>query len=277
MSGLRLEDLARARGLAPALLRRLGWEQRPNGVAIPWAQADGTRAWHIRHRIEREGPGARWTWEACDRGALLPYGAERLETMKARHPAAVVVVESELDAVALWTAGQPALATGGADGWQDRWWPLLAGFERVVVWVEDNGSVPLLRRLATSRPPDGPPLTVCHALNAPEKDAGRLRARLDGRAGEVLQAIVARAVPVEVVDDLLQAVTDRLGARRRGESYAARCPLHDDRNPSLSIFHDTQGWRFKCHGGAAGRRGPWTCWRRRSGTRPRTRLATAAS
>ena len=30
---------------------------------------------------------------------------------------------------------------------------------------------------------------------------------------------------------------------------SAKCPFHEDRNPSFSIFQTPRGWRFKCHAG----------------------------
>ena len=30
---------------------------------------------------------------------------------------------------------------------------------------------------------------------------------------------------------------------------SARCPLHQDRTASFSVFHGTHGWRWKCHAG----------------------------
>lgn len=44
--------------------------------------------------------------------------------------------------------------------------------------------------------------------------------------------------------DLLQRIGLGVHAKR-----AAACPLHEDANPSFSIFQTIRGWRFKCHAG----------------------------
>jgi hypothetical protein len=41
--------------------------------------------------------------------------------------------------------------------------------------------------------------------------------------------------PVELILDRLE------GIRRRGESYQAQCPAHDDREPSLSVAEGEDG------------------------------------
>jgi hypothetical protein len=179
--------------------------------------------------------------------------------MREKHPEGIAVVESEVDAVALWTAGIPAIATGGADGWQGRWWELLADFRTVVAWIEDAGSLDLLRRLLASRQPGDPEVLVCHSLGRGAKDAGRLLARLNGNGGAVLRQVVEQSKPVRVVAeaDLLDEVVAELEARPAGQAYQARCPFHDDRSPSLSLFQGADGgWAFKCHAGSCGVKGP---------------------
>jgi putative DNA primase/helicase len=46
-----------------------------------------------------------------------------------------------------------------------------------------------------------------------------------------------------------EALTARLGGRWHGGYGAARCPMHDDRHPSLSIRDGDRGILMKCHGG----------------------------
>jgi hypothetical protein len=262
---LTLAELARARGLAVETLIHLGWTERSAGIAIPWVVQGGGVAWHVRHRLERTGAGPRWTWQGFVRDCLLPYGIDHLSQMQERAPDVLVVTESEADAVCLWSADVAALATGGADGWQGRWWSLALGFGRVVLWLEDSGSLTLLQRMAETRPTDAPSLYVCHtlALRSVGKDPGRVLASLHGAGQETLRRIVAGAVPVTGVvhtpDELLLLVTERLSARRLSSGYEVRCPFHDDRSPSLSIFCGADGvWAFRCHGGSCGVRGPLT-------------------
>lgn len=42
------------------------------------------------------------------------------------------------------------------------------------------------------------------------------------------------------------AIADRLGAKRNGSGWVARCPAHDDRNPSLSISEGDDGRTLLC-------------------------------
>jgi hypothetical protein len=255
---LTLETLAQARGLDPALLRRLGWTERPDGsVAIPWQRSDGQMAWHIRLTLEREDGRKRWVWSGFDRASLLPYLGQYLPAWRAKGHRAVVITESESDAVALASAGLAAIATGGADSWQDRWWSLLQGFDRVIVWLEDGGSLPLLRALLESRPADGPTVYVAHNIGGP-KDPGRILAASNGDGRAILHRRIEAAVPVEQTADLLSTVIGRLKAEKRPNgSYSARCPFHADRHPSLSIFKGDDGrWAFRCHSGRCGVGGP---------------------
>ena len=53
----------------------------------------------------------------------------------------------------------------------------------------------------------------------------------------------------------LPEVAERYGValRRSGKSFIARCPFHDDRNPSLQIFLGSDGrWGFKCYAASCG-------------------------
>jgi hypothetical protein len=261
---LTINILAQARGLDPDTLRKLGWIERPDGVAIPWPLLGGGTAWHVRHLLGKGEGKRRWSWQNFDRARILPYGHDRLARMREQSPEALVVVESETDAACLWSAGIAALATAGADMWRREWWALTQGFGKVVLWLEDAGSVALLRAMAATRPNDAPPLFVCHGLGQPggAKDPGRILASLNGAGHEALRRIVARAVPVtravqgQGEDELLAVVAERLAARRSGSGYEARCPFHSDDDPSLSVFRGADGWGFRCHSGICGAKGP---------------------
>jgi biotin operon repressor len=250
---LTLASLARARGLNPALLRRLGWTERAGGVAIPWPTTTGRPAWHLRHCLDPQPGRPRWTWTGFDRTTLLPYLSPFLPHWRRRGQTQVVVLESETDAVVVAESGRPALATGGADNWQGRWWDLLKEFSQVIVWLEDGGSLRLLQAVWQSRPADGPAVLVAHNLGGP-KDPGRLVAAQPAPGQARLRQCLDQAVPVTATADLQAALVTRLQAERQpGGSYSARCPFHDDRHPSLSIFKGDDGhWAFRCHAGACG-------------------------
>jgi putative DNA primase/helicase len=49
---------------------------------------------------------------------------------------------------------------------------------------------------------------------------------------------------------LIEALVERLNARRSGSGWAAKCPAHDDRSPSLSITTGADGRvLLHCHAG----------------------------
>jgi hypothetical protein len=265
---LTINILAQARGLAPETLKRLGWVERPDGVAIPWPLLGGGTAWHVRHMLDKVDGRRRWSWQNFDRERIAPLGYDRLARMREQspEPATLVIAESEIDAAGLWSAGIAALATAGADMWRREWWQYTQGFGGVAVWMEDAGTLALLRKLAETRPDDAPPLYVCHGLGQPggAKDPGRILASLNGAGHEALRRIVAGAVPVtravqvqgQGEDELLAVVAERLSARRSGSGYEARCPFHSDDDPSLSVFRGADGWGFRCHSGSCGAKGP---------------------
>src|SRR5262245_4511545 len=49
---------------------------------------------------------------------------------------------------------------------------------------------------------------------------------------------------------VVESLVARLGAKRCGRGWLARCPAHDDRKPSLSIREGAEGRiLLKCHAG----------------------------
>lgn len=240
---LTLDQLAHARGIDPMTLRALGWTDDTKGVRVPWSREGGGTAIHTRTRMEKDGDGPRWTWHAYDAARILPFGADRIERLDRKndsHTRVLVVTESEVDAVCLWQAGISAIATGGTQGWQARWWGLLSRFERIVVWIEDAASVALARRVMETRPENGPVVAECYSRDRDTKDAGRITAARNGTAAAQLQAIVEAATIAELYagDDLAAAVAERLEKVSRATpngDRGARCPFHHDRHPSFSF------------------------------------------
>src|SRR5579883_800254 len=182
--GLTIEALACARGIEPARLLAVGWREEAGGIAVPWQLEHGGTATHLRRRLDKDGPGPRWTWTGFVRQLILPYGAERLSVMRQRDTTSIIVTESEADAVGLWAMGMPAIATAGADMWRGRWWPLLHGFGKLIVWIEDTGSVGLAEAVLRTRPEatDLPDVFVCFSADRTAKDVGRIRAARNGTA-----------------------------------------------------------------------------------------------
>lgn len=139
--GLRLEELAEAKGLPSGFLRELGWRT----AAWPPDARDGQPAVLIPYRNERgqavarryrlaldEGP--RFRWEPGARA--MPYGLDRLE--EARRQGLVLLVEGETDCATCWLAGLPALGLPGKESWQPEWARYLEGIEKVYLWREPD-------------------------------------------------------------------------------------------------------------------------------------------
>src|SRR5271154_3128086 len=49
-----------------------------------------------------------------------------------------------------------------------------------------------------------------------------------------------------------EAYGRRIDLRRSGAGYMAKCPWHDDSNPSFSVFERDGEWCYRCHGCEAG-------------------------
>ncbi len=81
----------------------------------------------------------------------MPYGLWRKDPFYGT----LILVEGESDTHAMWHAGLPAIGIPGASSWKPDWWELLeTDWERVLVWVEDDAGVNLLRSIVESAPED---------------------------------------------------------------------------------------------------------------------------
>ncbi|MEM4406874.1 MAG: AAA family ATPase [Candidatus Methanomethylicaceae archaeon] len=217
--------------LAPQVLQEWGIQSHPDGtLEFPWPSTNGSKPLHIKH------PGGRWSWRNYSSQALRPFGIDKLG-----NPQEVFIVESERDLVALYFLGFFGIATGGASGWQVRWWGELPEGVPVVVWVEDEAGLKLLKHVVNSAPP-GREVRVFSALGLPKKDALRIfEAEEKEGAMDLIQGRLwdARAVTVvNLRDELLERILDSLG-RTTGPNpkgiYRSRCPFHDDKNPSFDV------------------------------------------
>jgi DNA primase len=65
-------------------------------------------------------------------------------------------------------------------------------------------------------------------------------------ANSDFEELLSRARQVAILD----VVSDVLEVRKRGQGYMALCPFHNDKNPSLRIYEDTNTFHcFGCHKG----------------------------
>jgi P4 family phage/plasmid primase-like protien len=141
--GLRLEELAEAKGLPLGFLKELGWHDAywpPGGkggqpaVCIPYRDERG-QVVAKRYRLaltNEEGP--RFKWEPGARAR--PYGLDRLEDAKKK--GFILLVEGESDCATLWLCGFPTLGLPGKDSWQPEWARYLEGIEKVYLWKEPD-------------------------------------------------------------------------------------------------------------------------------------------
>ena len=110
-SALTIDDLAADKRLPREFLISLGLADRPDGVLIPYKHMDGSLA--PRHRLRnarKAGAGSLWLF---GKGAIVPYGLDRLQHAKDQDH--LVLVEGESDCWTLWFHCLPALGIPGAD------------------------------------------------------------------------------------------------------------------------------------------------------------------
>jgi putative DNA primase/helicase len=236
--GLRLEELAEAKGLPPGFLRELGWHDAawPPGardgqpaVAIPYRD-EGGQAVAMRYRLAlHEGP--RFKWEPGARA--MPYGLDRLED--AKREGLLLLVEGETDCATLWHAGLPALGLPGKESWQPRWASYLEGVERVALWREPDAG-----RLPQKVGQDVPGLLVVEAPGH-AKDPNELYlwcGRDRERFRRELEALLAQARPAEPPPSPPAPPPDKVTAHALAVALEAEAHLARDKGDALYVFQD---------------------------------------
>jgi len=210
-------DRARAwlfddRMLSPDVVREasLGLMARWNQtlLAIPYVVGERVRNVKFRSIPPAEKQYRRW-----EGGDSLLYGAERI-----RGQETVLLVEGELDVLAMRTFGYDAVASTslGARGWSEDWSRDLASAKRILVAYDqddegDAGATALAGKLGRTR---------CSRVRLPYKDAGEcLRAgmsvaEMDALFNDALPMIEERVVHVSaLVGGLLSPDAQDTGRR----------------------------------------------------------------
>jgi hypothetical protein len=150
ISGLTLDEYARAKALPVDFLNSLGMSQSTYGskpaVRIPYFGSIGEEI-AVRFRIKLAGD--RFRWESGSK--LCLYGQERLAD--AHQAGYVVLVEGESDCHTLWYHRIPALGLPGAANWrEDRYADCFDGIETIYVVIEpDRGGEAVRQWLAQSK------------------------------------------------------------------------------------------------------------------------------
>jgi hypothetical protein len=137
-----------------ALEKQLPWkflfslevmEQPTGGLQIPYHLQDGTLA--QRHRIRTALSAKEGSHWSPGKGAIVPYGLDRLE--EGRSAGYLVLVEGESDCWTLWYQGFPALGLPGAEMVKTLEHAMLAGIERLYIMQEpDAGGTSFAKQVA---------------------------------------------------------------------------------------------------------------------------------
>ena len=145
-STLTLVDLAMEKQLPWKFLFSLGVMEDPSGgLQIPYHLQDGALA--PRHRIRTVLVAKEGSYWSSGKGAIMPYGLERLE--EGRSASYLVLVEGESDCWTLWYHQFPALGLPGAEMARTLEESMLAGIERLYILQEpDAGGTAFVNQIA---------------------------------------------------------------------------------------------------------------------------------
>jgi hypothetical protein len=145
-STLTLVDLALEKQLHWKFLFSLGVMEQPSGgLLIPYHLPGGSLA--PRHRIRTALVAKEGSYWSIGKGAIVPYGLERLE--EARKAGYLVVVEGESDCRTLWFYHFPALGLPGAEMVGTLEETMLAGLDRLYIMQElDAGGTSFVKQIA---------------------------------------------------------------------------------------------------------------------------------
>lgn len=254
-----------ARGVSASVLSAafVHWDDGKKAIVIPVRRRDGT--WFSKYRRDpAKKTGVKYWADAG--GSRTLYLSQDIQGARDIH-----VVEGELDALRVKSAGHVAVSsTAGASNWDEAWSELFRN-KTVYVWYDadeagDKGSLAVAGSVARFAsivyrvrhdPEIGKDVTdVLQRLGDSILDEGRIRKGLvPGVRCEAVAAPPPRPLhaPRPTTHDgpkpSLTAVLEKYGVTLvRGR--VARCPLHDDRAPSLSVSEDKGLWY--CHAGCGG-------------------------
>jgi len=152
--GLTVAELAQAKGLTEAFLRKLGvtdgiiGKERTPCVDIPYADETGEIV-AVRKRISLTGDG-RFAWRRGDHP--LPYGIAVLPEARTRANL-LLIVEGESDQWVCRRADLPAVGIPGASTMKDEWGRYFEGIANLFVWHEpDTGGITFVEKVYAAVP-----------------------------------------------------------------------------------------------------------------------------
>lgn len=129
-----LETFARMKGLSKNILENLGWDNVPNGIAIPYSGTLPEQR-SVTTKIRTKYSGANKYISEGKGIEAMPYGLEHIEAYDKKKT--LFITEGETDMVTLYQAGYQSLGIPGAGLYKEKWNKYLLGFNMVVI-VMDN-------------------------------------------------------------------------------------------------------------------------------------------
>ncbi len=250
MIALTCFEYAAAKHLPLDFLLGLGLHDKPDGVAIPYKNRDGS-LYTTRTRLSLTGKLK--VLQPKD-VPLLPYGLDRL-----REGHDLIVVEGESDCHTLWLHGFAALGVPGAGAWKREWRNYLTLHERLYLYDEGNlasrrlankiaGDCPGIRRLKVGGYKDPSDLHFAEPDDFNRLLCGAMKQAPIIRAPRRLARPRLLPVPRQEYDfDIMATVSPYTQLRRSGSQWKGLCPLHDERSPSFYVHPEKNTWF--CHGG----------------------------
>lgn len=255
----RLRRYLRSRGLSNEIIdrHRLGWNGQR--ITMPIPGPDGRVAF-FRLARDPDAPPSGPKMLASPGSRVELYGWEVLR----RRPERLVVAEGEFDRLVLESQGFEAVtSTGGALSFPRAALRFLAQVpELYLAFDRDRAGEEGARRLAMLLPQarvvtlpeevgEGGDLTDFFArLRHDRQDFLALLAAarpLPGEEADAGAAVTRREIEMlKAAVPIAEVLRRSLSLRASGRNYVALCPFHDDREPSLVAFPDTN--TFHCFG-----------------------------
>jgi hypothetical protein len=251
------------RGIPDTFIEKylLGWNGR--AVTIPVADRDGDIVFFKYAKSPRSGTGD--ATQAEPNCPVELYGWDTLQ----RQPSRVVITEGEFERLVLETHGFPAVASTGGESFEKEWAMHFEGIEHVYVCMPhgkagDNGAARIAALIPMARIVELPEeaVDVTDYFVRLKKNRMQFEALLraaDRRvrdASEGDQAMPAigrslkRAVRLKSEVRIAEVIGRYTTLRPSGGHFIGRCPLHEDRHPSLHVY--PEGESFHCFGCGVG-------------------------
>lgn len=243
----------------------IGIDPKAGRVVLPVRDGTGKLVGFCRYQPNKARRGRLPKMLAEGPRELFP-APERFDTPT------VWVVEGEPDAVSMWSIDQPAVGIPGVGKWRDEWAERFKGFERVRILMDCDEQG---RKKAEALQLTLAAVTDVHVVDLdPSRSDGYdvgdlILARGKDAAVELARLATSPASTVQQIDkrrderdryagprpfSKVRTALESMGCSpKRGaddQTLNAKCPVHDDRAPSLSVSEGDDGRVLvHCHAG----------------------------